>query len=57
MDNARIVFKEMFGKDGAQRKDIIVAFQSGRVKLILAGSGTYYAKLKRKYLDNLGKDG
>ena len=26
MDNARTVFKEMFGKDGIARKDIILAF-------------------------------
>ena len=54
MDNARLVFQEMFGKDGVQRKDIILAFQSNRVNLTPAGSGTYYAKLKREHLDNIG---
>ncbi len=53
MDKARIVFKEMFGKDGIARKDIIEAFRSDRVKLTKAGAGTYYAKLKREHLDNL----
>ncbi|MBV1877639.1 MAG: hypothetical protein KUG79_08355 [Pseudomonadales bacterium] len=57
MDNARIVFSEMFGKDGIARKDIILEFQSHRVKLTKAGAGTYYAKLKREHLDNLGKKG
>ena len=57
MDNARIVFLEMFGTNGHARKDIIVVFQSDRVKLTKAGAGTYYAKLKREYLDNLGKEG
>ncbi|MBL4682548.1 MAG: hypothetical protein JKY88_17760 [Pseudomonadales bacterium] len=54
MDKARIVFQEMFGKYGIARKDIIQAFQSDRVKLTKAGAGTYYAKLKREHLDNLG---
>jgi hypothetical protein len=55
MDKARIVFKEMFGKDGIARKEIILAFQSDNVKLTKAGSGTYYAKLKREHVDNLGE--
>ena len=55
VDKARIVFKEMFGMDGIARKDIIQAFQSDRVKLTKAGAGTYYAKLKREYLDNFGE--
>jgi hypothetical protein len=54
MDNAREVFLEMFSRDGIQRKDIILAFQSDRVKLTKAGAGTYYAKLKREHLDNVG---
>jgi hypothetical protein len=55
MDKARIVFNEMFGKDGIARKDVILAFQSDKVKLTKAGSSTYYAKLKREHLDNLGE--
>ena len=54
MDKARIVFKEMFGKDGIARKDIILAFQSDKVNLTKSGAGTYYTKLKREHLDNLG---
>jgi hypothetical protein len=57
MDKAREVFLEMFGKDGIARKDIIVEFQTDRVKLTKAGAGTYYAKLKREHLDKLGKKG
>jgi hypothetical protein len=54
MDNAREVFLKMFGRNGIQRKDIILAFQSDRVKLTKAGAGTYYSKLKREHLDNVG---
>ncbi len=57
MDKAREMFLDLFGKDGIQRKDIIEAFQNDPVKLTKAGAGTYYAKLKREHLDNLGKEG
>ena len=54
MDNARIAFKDMFGKDGIARKDIMLEFQSDRVKLTKAGAGTYYAKLKREHFEQFG---
>ena len=55
MDNAREVFQQMFGKAGIERKNIILAFQAEPVNLTKAGAGTYYAKLKRQHLDQLGQ--
>ena len=53
MDKARAVFAELFGKEGVQRKDLIEKFIND-CELTKAGAGTYYAKLKKEHLANIG---